>query len=106
MFQEMPVLQEDKEEESLSSPSHDSEGPGSPEELKSQDPPPDERVYSMNSPDSKASVVLTSRNLWRMFDAIGTEMIVTRRGRLGLGGVVVLLHEYVYMQQIRQPQSR
>lgn len=81
MFQEMPVLQEDKEEESLSSPSHDSEGPGSPEEFKSQDSPPDERVFSINSPESKASVVLTSRNLWKMFDAIGTEMIVTRRGR-------------------------
>ena len=81
MSQEMPVLQEDREDESLSSPSHASDCPGSPEETKTLDPAPEEKVYSVNCPENRASVVLTSRNLWRMFDAIGTEMIVTRRGR-------------------------
>ena len=40
-----------------------------------------DRVSSINCPGSPASAVLSSRELWQLFDAIGTEMIVTRRGR-------------------------
>ena len=42
---------------------------------------PDELVYSQNQSDSAISVGLQSKFLWRQFDSIGTEMIVTRRGR-------------------------
>ena len=41
------------------------------------------KVYALNqsSHHSKISAVLDTRELWRQFDALGTEMIVTRRGR-------------------------
>lgn len=42
---------------------------------------PDELVYSQNQSDSAMSVGLQSKFLWQQFDSIGTEMIVTRRGR-------------------------
>lgn len=89
MSDDMPE-QQDGEEMSLHS--HDSEdgGPGSPREgldspaceLKSEEKPKGgERVSCTNCPDSKVTAVLSSRELWQLFDAIGTEMIVTRRGR-------------------------
>ena len=93
MSEEMPVLEdreEEEEEDTISSPSHGSEGMGSPEECsdslnelkaKYRVVGEGEKVHSVNCPRSKTSVVLTSRDLWQMFDAIGTEMIVTRRGR-------------------------
>ena len=66
----------------------DSESPSSPRDLESDSPHKaegiGERVNSINCPDSPASAVLSSRELWQLFDAIGTEMIVTRRGRYGL----------------------
>lgn len=37
-------------------------------------------VYPMNRP-SRLCATLDTRSLWRQFDALGTEMIVTRRGR-------------------------
>lgn len=89
MSDDMPEQQQDGEEMSLHS--HDSEdgGPSSPRdgfdspcELKSEEQPKGgERVSSTNCPDSKVTAVLSSRELWQLFDAIGTEMIVTRRGR-------------------------
>ena len=63
-------------------PSSPGEGPESPNELKSDEM--GERVNSINCPESGASAVLSSRDLWQLFDAIGTEMIVTRRGRWGV----------------------
>nr|CAE45764.1 Tbx1/15/20 protein [Axinella verrucosa] len=44
---------------------------------------PDEKVHCSNHPDSKMAVALQhqSRKLWKQFDSVGTEMIVTRRGR-------------------------
>ena len=70
--------------------SQDSESPSSPRDEES--PPPalsradgsGEKVRSINCPESPASAVLSSWELWQLFDAIGTEMIVTRRGRYGL----------------------
>ena len=72
---------QDGEESSHDSegPSSPREGPGSPHRLKSEQI--GERVSSINCPESPASAVLSSRELWQLFDAIGTEMIVTRRGR-------------------------
>ena len=87
----MPELQE--REDLLSPHSHSDsedggrpgspeEGLGSPQELKSEQPAEaGERVGSLNCPESKATAVLSSRELWQLFDTIGTEMIVTRRGR-------------------------
>lgn len=88
MSDDMPELQD--REEVMSLHSHDSEDGGpsspgeadSPHELKSSEQPEStERVSSMNCPESSATAVLSSRELWQLFDAIGTEMIVTRRGR-------------------------
>lgn len=44
---------------------------------------PEDKVYSCNKPDSEIAAVLNaqSKHLWKQFDALGTEMIVTRRGR-------------------------
>jgi len=44
---------------------------------------PEEKVHCNNHPDSKMTVALQhqSRKLWKQFDTVGTEMIVTRRGR-------------------------
>ena len=80
MSDAMPDLQDGEES------SHDSDGPSSPgeespRELKSEEM--GERVRSINCPESSATAVLSSRELWQLFDAIGTEMIVTRRGRWG-----------------------
>lgn len=66
--------------------SHGSEGPDSPlEDIASPHKPLSqqmgERIGSINCPESPASAVLSSKELWQLFDAIGTEMIVTRRGR-------------------------
>ena len=61
------------------SPSSPREDLESPRELKPRQT--GERVSSTNCPESPASAVLSSRELWQLFDAIGTEMIVTRRGR-------------------------
>lgn len=57
--------------------------PGSPLEMKSLDVPEQERVFCCNNPNSRSTAALakSSRDLWMQFDAIGTEMIVTRRGR-------------------------
>ena len=59
--------------------------PGSPTimEPKSLDIFEKERVFSCNNPNSRSTAALStcSRDLWMQFDAIGTEMIVTRRGR-------------------------
>ncbi len=43
----------------------------------------EDKVYSNNHPDVKIAAVLNaqSKHLWKQFDALGTEMIVTRRGR-------------------------
>lgn len=43
----------------------------------------EERIHSISDPSSQITAVLqsSSANLWRQFDALGTEMIVTRRGR-------------------------
>ena len=91
MSGDMPELQE--REDLLSPHSHSDsedggrpdspeEGLGSPQELKSEQPAEaGERVGSLNCPESKATAVLSSRELWQLFDNIGTEMIVTRRGR-------------------------
>lgn len=64
-----------------------SSGSTSPLEMKEErssdlDYPLSQRVYS--NPPCKMSAVLQrqSRELWDQFDSIGTEMIVTRRGRL------------------------
>ena len=70
-------MQQDGEESSRDSESPSS--PGTPPELKSE--VTGERVSSINCPDSITTAVLSSRELWQLFDAIGTEMIVTRRGR-------------------------
>lgn len=68
--------------------SHGSEDPTSPGEEEPDSPCSElrseengERVTSINCPGSCATAVLSSRELWQLFDAIGTEMIVTRRGR-------------------------
>lgn len=44
---------------------------------------PEERMHSLSDPNSQITAVLqnSSAMLWRRFDALGTEMIVTRRGR-------------------------
>ena len=44
----------------------------------------EDKVYSSNHPDSSIAAVLNaqSKHLWKQFDALDTEMIVTRRGRL------------------------
>lgn len=44
---------------------------------------PEERMHSLSDPNSQITAVLqnSSASLWRRFDALGTEMIVTRRGR-------------------------
>lgn len=44
---------------------------------------PEEKIPCTNRPESKMSVALQhqSRKLWKQFDTVGTEMIVTRRGR-------------------------
>lgn len=44
---------------------------------------PEERMHSLSDPNSQITAVLqnSSAALWRQFDALGTEMIVTRRGR-------------------------
>ena len=44
---------------------------------------PEEKIMCSNRPESKMSVALQhqSRKLWKQFDTVGTEMIVTRRGR-------------------------
>ena len=48
------------------------------------DYPLSQRVYS-NSPCPISAVLqMQSRELWNQFDSIGTEMIVTRRGRLDI----------------------
>ena len=43
----------------------------------------EERMHSLSDPNSRITAVLqnSSAVLWRQFDALGTEMIVTRRGR-------------------------
>lgn len=43
--------------------------------------PPSERVYSSSSCSISAVLQRQCCDLWRRFDSIGTEMIVTRRGR-------------------------
>ena len=40
----------------------------------------DARVYPINV-SSNISAILDTRYLWKQFDELGTEMIVTRRGR-------------------------
>ena len=47
---------------------------------------PEERMHSMSDPSSEITAVLQSSSsiLWKQFDAIGTEMIVTRKGRYTL----------------------
>ena len=44
---------------------------------------PEERIHSLSDPNSQITAVLQSSSsmLWKQFDALGTEMIVTRRGR-------------------------
>ena len=44
---------------------------------------PEERITSLSDPNSRIKAVLqrSSATLWKQFDALGTEMIVTRRGR-------------------------
>ena len=44
---------------------------------------PEERMHSLYDPNSQITAVLqnSSATLWRQFDALHTEMIVTRRGR-------------------------
>ena len=44
---------------------------------------PEERIHSLSDPNSQITAVLqnSSATLWRQFDALHTEMIVTRRGR-------------------------
>lgn len=80
MSEEISELQDGEES------SQDSESPSSPRDDEPESPRKSEqmgeRVNSINCPDSPASAVLSSRELWQLFDAIGTEMIVTRRGRL------------------------
>lgn len=41
-----------------------------------------ERVYSLSNGGSQFSASLETADLWKQFDDVGTEMIVTRRGRL------------------------
>ena len=41
----------------------------------------DHKVFPVNEPSSMMHSVLETRNLWQQFDELGTEMIVTRRGR-------------------------
>lgn len=93
LLEQVPVMSDDMpEQQDGEEMSHDSEdgGPGSPREgldspceLKSEEKEPkgSERVTCTNCPDSNVTAVLSSRELWQLFDAIGTEMIVTRRGR-------------------------
>jgi hypothetical protein len=92
MSEVMPELQ-DGEESSQDSegPSSPREGPGSPPEPRSEEV--GERVSSVNCPDSPASAMLSSRDLWQLFDAIGTEMIVTRRGRRMFPAIKVELYD-------------
>ena len=48
-----------------------------------EDYAPEERLHSISDPNSPITATLqsSSANLWRQFDVLGTEMIVTRRGR-------------------------
>ena len=64
--------------------------------------PLSQRVYS--NPPCTISIVLQrqSRELWDQFDSIGTEMIVTRRGRLELhiicsGALLISVDMYIYI---------
>lgn len=41
----------------------------------------DAKVYALNQPSSLMHAALSTRDLWKQFDELNTEMIVTRRGR-------------------------
>ena len=40
-----------------------------------------EKVHPVNDPSSNVLAELETRDLWKQFDEMNTEMIVTRRGR-------------------------
>lgn len=41
----------------------------------------EQRIYPVNMKSSPICAVLETKDLWKQFDELGTEMIVTRRGR-------------------------
>ena len=65
------------------SPLHEPLSPVSPDQPDSflDSPPEEAKIRCTNPQESQVSAILHSRNLWKRFDNIGTEMIVTRRGR-------------------------
>lgn len=65
----------DQEPDSPSSPISDTKSDSS------FNPSLEDKVYSSNHPESKAALILHGKKLWEQFDMVGTEMIVTRRGR-------------------------
>lgn len=41
----------------------------------------EQRIFPVNAESSPIFAILETRDLWKQFDDLGTEMIVTRRGR-------------------------
>ena len=58
---------------------------------------PEEKIMCSNRPESKMSVALQhqSRKLWKQFDTVGTEMIVTRRGRYVVSSISSLFTSFL-----------
>lgn len=54
----------------------------------------DLKVFPVNPSSSTISAVLETRDLWKQFDELGTEMIVTRRGRLELIIIIFMLKQF------------
>ena len=50
-------------------------------ELQADDENNAEKVHPVNDPSSNVLAELETRDLWKQFDEMNTEMIVTRRGR-------------------------
>ncbi len=57
-----------------------------------------ERVFSEERNGNRISAILETADLWKQFDDIGTEMIVTRRGRFVLQLCIELLINCVYLR--------
>ena len=60
-----------------------------------------ERVYSMSNGGSRFSASLETADLWKQFDDVGTEMIVTRRGRLAHVYICMDVYCYYIMHVLR-----
>lgn len=51
------------------------------EEEEEEEQEMEQRIFPVNTESSPIFAVLETRDLWKQFDELGTEMIVTRRGR-------------------------